>query len=236
MCKVVAVIHSAPHKAQIWQKSFYNPCFRLPCLAKLIGLSLENVPVVMSSAVQTSSLRPAPREVHTSVTTDVAMVETLRVIAPSIDPLVRRFKEGTRNTLPFAVSRQIMDVQGAAANARVALERRFPELKHRTKHHPERLGESSPAAARDLARRVHRNLWALEERIRQGYMKQENTVAVRDAVVAASSTHSPTALTVLGIIVASSKEANFDLSDPSNARALGILSNLAELSSFTKSA
>lgn len=236
MCKVVGVTDSVALKVQDWQKSFYNPCFRLPCLARLIGLSLENAPVVMSSAVQTSPLRPAPREAHTSVNTDVAMVETLRVIAPSIDPLVRRLKEGTLNTLPFAVSRQVMDVQGAAANARVALERRFPELKNRTKHHPERQGESAPVAAREMARRVHRNLWALEERIRDGYKKQESTVAVRNAVVDASSTHSPTALTVLGIIVASSKEANFDLSDPSNARALGIRSNLAEISSFAKSA
>jgi hypothetical protein len=157
------------------------------------------------------------------------MVETLRAIAPSIDPLVERLKEGTVNTMPISASRQFMGVQRAAANARVALERKFPELGNRMKLEPSQRNDSVPPLIRAWARTVHSTLWALEARIRRGYREQENPVAVRDAVIGGDASRSPNALSVLSTIVASSEVSNFDLSDPRNARALGIRSNLSEL-------
>jgi len=183
----------------------------------------------MSSAVQTSSLRPAPRVAQPSLQVDATMVETLRAIAPSIDPLVERLKEGTLSNLPIDATRQFMGVQRAAASARVALERKFPELKNRTKSEPLKRNDSVPHHVHAWARTVHNNLWALEDRIRKGYRDQENPVAIRDTVIGSDGSRSPSALRVLSVIVTSSEVSNFDLSDPRNARALGIRSNLSEL-------
>jgi len=226
MCKLVALKDSVHEEAQSLQKTFYNPCFRSACLARLISLSVENVPVVMSSAVQISPLRPALSGAQTSVNVDETMIEALRAIAPSIDPLMNHVQEGTNTTVVLDAQRQVMAIQGAAAEARVALERRFPELKR----------QAAQASTQGWATEAHGNLKALEERIRYGYLKQEDPVAVRDAVLDSSSSRSPSAPKVLQMIVALSKESNFDLSDPRNARALGIRSNLAEIPALKKSA
>jgi hypothetical protein len=220
MCTVVASKDSVNHEAQSSQKTFYNPCFRSACLARINGLSLENVPVVMSSAVQISPFRPAISGAHTSVNVDETMMEALRAIAPSIDPLMNHVQQPTHTTVILDAQQEVMAIQGAAAQARVALERQFPALKQRTGH------SSTPGWAME----VHENLKALEERIRDGYLKQEDPVAVRDAVLDASSSGFPSALNVLKVIVTSSRKFNFDLSDPSKARALGIRSNLSALS------
>lgn len=157
------------------------------------------------------------------------MVETLRAIAPAIDPLVARLKEGTFFKLPFEATRQMMAVQGAAAAARVALEKKFPEFRNRTGRAPSQRSASVPPHVQAWAQEVHSNLWALEDRIRKGYRDQENPVAVRDTVIGTDNSHAPSALRVLSVIVASSAASNFDLSDPRNARSLGIRSNLSEL-------
>ena len=183
----------------------------------------------MSSAFQNSAIRPAPRVAQQSLDVDATIIDTLRALAPSIDPLVARFKEGTASRQAFDASRQFMGVQQAAADARFALEKRFPEL-------VDNAGVGSPGTselhnqhAREWAQKVHHTLAALEARIREGYRSNENPVAVRDAVIIGESEHSPSALRVLGIIIASNEVSNFDVSDPRNARALGIRSNLSEL-------
>jgi len=183
----------------------------------------------MSSAVQTSSLRPAPRVAQPALQVDATMVETLRAIAPSIDPLVKGLKEGTVSTLPIDATRQFMEVQRAAATARVALEQKFPELKNRTTPEPSQQNGSDAREVHAWARNVHSSLWALEDRIRKGYRDQENPVAIRDTVLGSGGSRSPSALRVLSLIVTSSAASNFDLSDPRNARSLGIRSNLSEL-------
>ena len=183
----------------------------------------------MSSAVQNSSLRPAPRAAQPSLQVDATMVDTLRAIAPAIDPLVEGLKEGTGSTLPIDATRQFMKVQRAAATARIALEQKFPELKNRTTPEPSQQNDSAPGHLHAWAGTVHSSLWALEDRIRKGYRDQENPVAIRDTVIGSESSRSPSALRVLSVIVTSSEVSNFDLSDPRNARALGIRSNLSEL-------
>jgi hypothetical protein len=183
----------------------------------------------MSSAVQNSVPRPAPRVAQPSSDVDVTMIDTLRAIAPSIDPLVERLKEGSRNKLPIVATRQLMAVQQAAASARVALEQKFPEFKNRTQRVPSPQNDSVPSHVRAWARTVHGNLWALEERIRRGYRDQENPVAVRDTAISGDGSLAPSALQVLSIIMTSSEVSNFNLSDPRNARALGIRSNLSGL-------
>jgi hypothetical protein len=157
------------------------------------------------------------------------MIDTLRAIAPSIDPLVERLKEGTLNTRPISASLQFMSVQKAAANARVALERKFPELTNQTTQDSSDRNHEVPPRVREWARTVHSTLLALEARIRKGYRDQEHPVAVRDAIIGGDSRRSPNTLSVLSVIVASSDISNFDVSDPRNARALGIRSNLSAL-------
>lgn len=188
----------------------------------------------MSSAVQNSAARSAPRVPQTSLDVDAAMIDTLRALAPSIDPLVTRFNEGTRSTHVLDASRQFMDIQQAVAEARIALEKRFPELKGRGKYGATEKTDSPPRHVRDWARKVHYNLSALETRIREGYRSRENPVDVRDAIIVGGSEYAPSALRVLGVIIESKEVSNFDVSDPRNARALGIRSNLSLLPLFKK--
>ena len=187
----------------------------------------------MSSAFQNSALRSAPRIAQPSLDVDATIIDTLiidtlRALAPSIDPLVACCKEGTASTRAIDASRQFMGVQQAAADARLALEKRFPELVGNAG-----VGSAGTSElhhhAHEWAQKVHHTLAALEARIREGYKSNENPVAVRDAVIVGESEHSPSALRVLGVIIASNKVSNFDVSDPRNARALGIRSNLSEL-------
>jgi hypothetical protein len=147
-----------------------------------------------------------------------------------VDPLVESWKQGTDSKLSFHASRQFMNIQSAAANARVALERKFPELGAAT-------GKEGATPKNDLvpphvyrwAQEVHQHVSKLETRIRQGYMNHECPMSVRDAVIVGDSSATPTALTVLATIVASDAFSNFTLTDPRNARALGIRSDLSKL-------
>ena len=84
----------------------------------------------MSSAFQNSAVRrSAPPVAQPPSHVDAAIVDALRALAPSIDPLVAHCKQGTTSTRAFDASRQFMGVQEAAADARTALEVMFPELK-----------------------------------------------------------------------------------------------------------
>jgi hypothetical protein len=183
----------------------------------------------MSSAVQTNSPRSTTRHV---VPTEVEAntIETLRVLAPVVDPLVDSWKQGTDSKVSFNASRQFMNIQSAAANARVALERKFPELGTTTRREAATpSNDAMPAHVYRWAQKVHHHLSELETRIRRGYRSQECPMSVRDAVIVGDSSATPTALTVLAAIVASDRFSNFTLTDPRNARALGIRSDLSKL-------
>lgn len=183
----------------------------------------------MSSAVQTNSPRSTTRHVvPTEVEADT--IETLRVLAPVVDPLVDSWKQGTNSKESFNASRQFMNIQSAAANARVALERKFPELgatNRREVATPP--NDTVPPHVYRWAQEVHTHLSKLETRIRKGYRDQECPMSVRDAIIVGDSSATPTALTVLAMIVASETFSNFTLTDPRNARALGIRSDLSKL-------
>jgi hypothetical protein len=188
----------------------------------------------MSSAVQTNSPPSTTRHVvPTGVeanTVEADTIETLRVLAPVVDPLVESWKQGTDSKLSFNASRQFMNIQSAAANARVALERKFPELGATTRRDAAApKNDTMPPHVYRWAQEVHQHLSKLETRIRQGYMDQECPMSVRDAVIAGDASATPTALTVIATIVASHAFSNFTLTDPRNARALGIRSDLSKL-------
>lgn len=183
----------------------------------------------MSSAVHTNSPRSTTRHVvPTEVEADT--IETLRVLAPVVDPLVDSWKQGTDSKGSFNASRQFMNIQSAAANARIALERKFPELGTTTrKEAATPSNDVVPPHVYRWAQEVHHHLSKLETRIRKGYRDQECPMSVRDAVIVGDSSATPTALTVLATIVASDTFSNFTLTDPRNARALGIRSDLSKL-------
>lgn len=188
----------------------------------------------MSSAVQTNSPRSTTRHVvPTGVEAnpvEADTIETLRVLAPVVDPLVESWKQGTDSKLSFNASRQFMNIQSAAANARVALERKFPELVAATRREPATAQNDAVAPhVYRWAQEVHNHLSKLETRIRKGYRDQECPMSVRDAVIVGDSSATPTALTVLATIVDSDAFSNFTLTDPRNARALGIRADLSKL-------
>jgi hypothetical protein len=191
-----------------------------------LSVYLENGSVVMSSAVQTSSPRPASQSRMTSVAVDVATIDTLRAIAPEIDTLAECWMKGTQSTIPVQASRQFMDVQLASAKARQALEQKFPEFKNARGQEPSEGTTSVHSLLREWARGLHGRLRALEERIRDGYKTQEDPVTLRNAVL---SKDSRSAIAVLSTIAESSTFSNFNVIDHPSARALGIRSNLATL-------
>ncbi|MEY4669054.1 MAG: hypothetical protein RL518_1753 [Pseudomonadota bacterium] len=182
----------------------------------------------MSSAVPTSISR-IPK---TTVAIDAATVNTLRAIAPQIDTLAQCWRQGTQSTPllqashHFMHARVVMDVQVAAAHAREALEKQFPHFKNAKLPDPALSNQAEDRPLREWARGLHTRLRALEDRIRNGYLVQEDPASLRDAVLTGTST---SALSVLSSVAASNTFSNFNVTDPRNARALGIHANLSEL-------
>jgi hypothetical protein len=192
----------------------------------------------MNSAIQTSRPQPVSRVGRPNVHVEGTVADTLRAIAPHVDQLVKCFRAGTQYTRPFDISRQIMDVQTAAASARVALEQRFPELKTQTEQHPALHNHFTSAQARKSLRAeplraepfltMHRHLRALEERIREGYKQQESIVAVRNELVDPKSVHCKLTLNVLRAFV-DSRSGYLDLR---RSPSLGIRSDRSEVTLF----